>query len=44
MYGLKKRCKSCDDKMMKAFDESLKISSDKKVKTFLSKSSSSYFK
>ena len=30
--GLKKRCKSCVDKITKAFDNGLKISSDKDVK------------
>ena len=31
MHGVKKRCKSCVDKMMKEFDNSLKILSDKEV-------------
>ena len=32
IHGLKKRYKSCVDKMMKVFNNSLKMSSDKEVK------------
>ena len=37
MHGVKKRCKSCVDKMMKACDNSLKILSDKEVENHLIK-------
>ena len=44
IHGVKKRCKSCVDKTMKEFDNSLKISSDKEVKNHLIKKFIVYFK
>ena len=37
IHGVKKRCKSCVDKMMKSFDNILKISSNKEIKNHMTK-------